>query len=112
MGRAVGLVLSGGGARGLAHVGVVKALREAGVPVVVSMSDVAASGGYWISMGADRVLASPATITGSIGIYGGKYVLQGLNGLAGLTVEPVERGANAGNERDYNRLQADVQFNY
>ena len=70
--------------------------RDAGIPVVVSMADVAASGGYWISMGADHVVASPATITGSIGIYGGKYVVQGLNALVGLNVEPVERGANSG----------------
>jgi protease-4 len=46
----------------------VQALRAAGKPVVVSMGDVAASGGYWISMDADEILASPATITGSIGI--------------------------------------------
>jgi protease-4 len=45
-------------------------LREAGKPVVVSMGDVAASGGYWIAMGADEIWASPSTITGSIGIFG------------------------------------------
>jgi protease-4 len=45
-------------------------LREAGKPVVVSMGDVAASGGYWIAMGADEVWAYPSTITGSIGIFG------------------------------------------
>ena len=44
--------------------------RAAGKPVVVSMSDVAASGGYWISTAADRVIADPATITGSIGVFG------------------------------------------
>lgn len=48
----------------------VQALREAGKRVVVSMGDVAASGGYWIAMGAEEVWASPATITGSIGVYG------------------------------------------
>ncbi len=48
----------------------VTALQEAGKPVVASMSSVAASGGYWISVGADRVFASPSTITGSIGIFG------------------------------------------
>lgn len=45
-------------------------LREAGKPVVVSMGNVAASGGYWISMNADAILADPSTITGSIGIFG------------------------------------------
>lgn len=46
------------------------ALREAGKPVVVSFGNVAASGGYWIAMGADEIWAYPATITGSIGIFG------------------------------------------
>ncbi|WP_281545702.1 signal peptide peptidase SppA [Grimontia sp. SpTr1] len=48
----------------------VDALKQAGKPVVVSMSSVAASGGYWISSSADRILAQPTTITGSIGIFG------------------------------------------
>lgn len=46
------------------------ALQEAGKPVVASMSSVAASGGYWISAGADKVIASPSTVTGSIGVFG------------------------------------------
>lgn len=48
----------------------VQALKKAGKPVVASMSSSAASGGYWISMRADRIFASPATITGSIGVFG------------------------------------------
>jgi protease-4 len=48
----------------------VELTREAGKPVVVSMGDVAASGGYWIAMNADRIYAEPNTITGSIGIFG------------------------------------------
>jgi protease-4 len=48
----------------------VEAVKAAGKPVVVSMGDVAASGGYWISMNADRIYADPSTITGSIGIFG------------------------------------------
>ncbi len=47
----------------------VDALKQAGKPVVVSMSSVAASGGYWISSSADRIIAQPTTITGSIGIF-------------------------------------------
>ncbi|MGE5865700.1 MAG: signal peptide peptidase SppA, partial [Rhizobacter sp.] len=43
--------------------------RQAGKPVVVSMGDIAASGGYWISMAADEVVADPATVTGSIGVF-------------------------------------------
>ncbi len=53
-------------------------LRKAGKPVVVSMGDVAASGGYWISMDADRIYAEPNTITGSIGIFGLVYNAPGL----------------------------------
>ncbi|MGE4459288.1 MAG: signal peptide peptidase SppA [Stenotrophomonas sp.] len=48
----------------------VEALKAAGKPVVVSMGDLAASGGYWISMNADRIYADESTITGSIGIFG------------------------------------------
>src|SRR5688572_26873524 len=48
----------------------VVALQAAGKPVVVSMGDLAASGGYWISMNADRIYADPSTVTGSIGIFG------------------------------------------
>jgi protease-4 len=69
--------------------------KEAGIPVVVSMSDVAASGGYWISMSADKVIAEPGTITGSIGIYGGKYVTQGLMEKLHVNTETVQRGAHA-----------------
>lgn len=47
----------------------VEALKEAGKPVVVSMSSLAASGGYWISMSADKIVAQPTTLTGSIGIF-------------------------------------------
>lgn len=47
-----------------------QAVRDAGKPVVISMGNVAASGGYWIAMAADEVWASPSTITGSIGVYG------------------------------------------
>ncbi|MFN9738402.1 MAG: signal peptide peptidase SppA, partial [Pseudomonadota bacterium] len=48
----------------------VELTRAAGKPVVVSMGDLAASGGYWISMNAEKIYASPSTITGSIGIFG------------------------------------------
>lgn len=52
--------------------------RTAGKPVVVSMGDVAASGGYWIALAADEVIADPATITGSIGVFGMLPTAQGL----------------------------------
>ena len=53
----------------------VEQTREAGIPVIVSMGDVAASGGYWISMNADKIYAEPNTITGSIGIFGMYYTI-------------------------------------
>jgi protease IV len=65
-------------------------------PVVVSMSDYAASGGYYISMAADAVVAQPGTLTGSIGVYAGKFNLGGLYEKVGLSVETVERGDYAG----------------
>ncbi|MEM1061369.1 MAG: signal peptide peptidase SppA, partial [Planctomycetota bacterium] len=73
-----------------------RALEKLDKPLVVSMGSVAASGGYYISMGADRVFATPATITGSIGVVGGKVGLEGLFEKAGITTEVVQRGDNAG----------------
>jgi protease-4 len=64
-------------------------------PVVVSMSDVAASGGYWIAMGADKVLAEPGTITGSIGVVAGKFNLMGLYEKLGLSKDHLETTANS-----------------
>jgi protease-4 len=53
----------------------VRAARAAGKPVVVSMSTYAASGGYWIASGATEIVAQPTTLTGSIGVYGGKFAV-------------------------------------
>jgi len=64
-------------------------------PVVVSMANVAASGGYWIAMASDTVVAEPTTITGSIGIYGGKFNLRGLYGKIGLSHDGVSSAPNA-----------------
>src|SRR5258705_11545110 len=67
--------------------------REAGKPVVVSMSEGAASGGYFIAMAADTIVAQPGTITGSIGLINAKPVLgQALDRARGRT-EPGTRGA-------------------
>lgn len=63
-------------------------------PIVASMGDVAASGGYYISMGADKVYAEPGTITGSIGVTGGKFVLGGLMDKLGVTTETIAVGKN------------------
>ncbi|GIH92542.1 signal peptide peptidase SppA [Planobispora siamensis] len=70
-------------------------LRKAGKPVVVSMGDLAASGGYFISMAADVIIAQPGTLTGSIGVFGGKPVIGELLDKIGVTSETVSEGANA-----------------
>jgi protease IV len=70
-------------------------LRAAGKPVVVSMGDVAASGGYFISAPADVIVAQPGTITGSIGVILGKPVLREMFGRAGVNTDTVAEGENA-----------------
>ena len=65
-------------------------------PVVVSMSDVAASGGYYIACNANKIVAEPSTITGSIGVFMGKPVVKGLYDWLGVTNEYVMRGKNSG----------------
>jgi protease IV len=69
--------------------------RNAGKPVVVSMGDVAASGGYFISMAADAIVAQPGTVTGSIGVLSGKPVFSELLGRAGVTTDSVAEGAHS-----------------
>lgn len=64
-------------------------------PVVVSMSDVAGSGGYYISMGADAIVAQPGTITGSIGVVSGKFVFKGLLDRFEYNQEALTRGKNS-----------------
>ncbi|HVM14881.1 MAG TPA: signal peptide peptidase SppA [Egibacteraceae bacterium] len=66
--------------------------REAGKPVVVSMGPVAGSGGYWVSMAADRIVAAPGTLTGSIGVVSGKLVTRGLGDRLGVTTDEAHRG--------------------
>ena len=73
-------------------------------PVVVSMSDVAGSGGYYIAMGADGIVAQPATITGSIGVVSGKFVLKGLMDFIGYNQETLKRGANSDIFSGYDRF--------
>jgi len=64
-------------------------------PLVASMSDVAASGGYYIAAAAPTIVAEPGTLTGSIGIYGGKIVARGTYGKLGMNIETVTTGRNA-----------------
>jgi len=73
-----------------------RSLEKAGKPIVVSMGDVAASGGYYISMGANRIFAEPGTLTGSIGVVGGKLAIKGLYNKMGITTSVISRGNNSG----------------
>lgn len=70
-------------------------VRDSGKPVVVSMGAVAASGGYFIACPADVIVALPATLTGSIGVFGGKLVARDLLERVGLTTGTVSYGARA-----------------
>lgn len=76
-------------------------------PVVVSMGDVAASGGYYIACNANRIIAEPSTITGSIGIFAGKPVMKGFYDWLGISNEYVMRGKNAGMFRETEQFSPD-----
>jgi protease-4 len=69
--------------------------RKRGKPVIATFGDVAASGGYFVAMAADKIVAHPATITGSIGVYGGKMITRDLWGKLGITFDSVQRGEHA-----------------
>ena len=73
----------------------VKKARERGKPVVASMGAVAASGGYYVSMGTDAIVANPGTITGSIGVLTGKLVARDLKDRLGVGSDAVRTNANA-----------------
>ncbi|MGW6199057.1 signal peptide peptidase SppA [Kribbella sp. NPDC055110] len=70
-------------------------LRSTGRPVIASMGGVAASGGYFVAMPADVIVAQPGTITGSIGVLTGKGVVRDALGRIGISREAVSEGANA-----------------
>ena len=75
--------------------GAVKAARERGIPVVASIGSMGASGAYYIACGADKIVAEPHSIVGSIGIYGGKVDASGLMSKLGLRAEPVKTHEHA-----------------
>ncbi|HZI19630.1 MAG TPA: signal peptide peptidase SppA [Pyrinomonadaceae bacterium] len=83
-----------------------KAVEEAKAkkPVVVSMSDLAASGGYYVSMGANRIVAQPMTLTGSIGVFAYKPVMKEFYDWVGVSSEYLLRGKNAGMFRETERF--------
>ena len=74
----------------------VQLTREAGKPVVAVMGNMAASGGYFAAMGADYVIAQPGTLTGSIGVYAGKFATERLWEKLGVKWDRIQSGENAG----------------
>lgn len=96
--RAVVLRVDSGGGSYVASDAIrdeVRRVRDVGKPLVVSMGSVAASGGYFISMAADAILAQPGTLTGSIGVLGGKAVIRDLLDRLGITRDGVAEGRHA-----------------
>ncbi|MFT5459192.1 MAG: protease-4, partial [Myxococcota bacterium] len=73
----------------------VERVKQSGKPVVVSFGGVAASGGYYVSAGADAIWAEPTTVTGSIGVFNSKLVFQELQQTVGMNTTLLTRGANA-----------------
>lgn len=81
--------------------------RTADRPIVVSMSDLAASGGYYIALAGDAIVAQPGTLTGSIGVYTGKFVTTGSLDTLGANIEATSRGARAEINSPDRRFNAD-----
>jgi len=94
--------------------------RERGKPVIVSMGDVAGSGGYYVAAPADKIVAEPATLTGSIGVLAGKLVVSDLLKKIGVSTDSAQIGANAAmfsptadfSERGHARLEAFLDETY
>ncbi len=94
--KAIVLRVDSPGGSALASDLIWRALEASGKPVVASMGDTAASGGYYISMGAEAIFAEPGTLTGSIGVVGGKIAFDGLMKKVGVTTSVIGRGKNSG----------------
>src|SRR6516162_7327720 len=94
--------------------------RERGKPVIVSMGDVAGSGGYYVAAPADKIVAEPATLTGSIGVLAGKLVVTDLFQKLGMSTDSAQIGANAAmysstsdfSARAHSRLEAFLDETY
>jgi protease-4 len=94
--------------------------RERGKPVIVSMGDVAGSGGYYVAAPADKIVAEPATLTGSIGVLAGKIVVSDLFQKLGMSTDSAQIGANAAmfsstsefSARAHSRLEAFLDDTY
>lgn len=81
-------------------------------PVVVSMADYAASGGYYISCNANKIVAEPSTLTGSIGVFLGKPVMKGFYDWVGVSNEYILRGKNAGLFRETEKWNEDERAQF
>ena len=93
--KAVVLRISSPGGSGSASDAIwrdVQRVKALGIPVIISMGDYAASGGYYIAMAGDYIFAQPTTITGSIGVFGGKFNLSGLYKKLGMDLHTYKRG--------------------
>lgn len=108
--RAILFRINSGGGSAVASETIAREIRRAidmKKPVIVSMGDVAASGGYWIAMDATTIVADPGTLTGSIGVLAGKPVLDKLWTKLGVNWGTVGRGANSSmwsTNSDYNNI--------
>jgi protease-4 len=85
----------GGSAEAADHLSEAISYAKQKKPVVVSMGQVAASGGYWAAINASHIMATPYTITGSIGVIGSWFYDNGLNSKLGLSTDSIMRGAHA-----------------
>ena len=112
--KAIVLRVDSPGGSGLASDIIWHAVDEANKkkPVVVSMGDVAASGGYYISASAAKIIAQPSTITGSIGVVAGKPVMRGFYDWLGVSNEYVLRGKNAGMFRETEKFSDDERAKF
>src|SRR5215207_6718375 len=112
--KAVVLRVDSPGGSGLASDIIWRAVEMANQkkPVVVSMSDVAASGGYYISASAAKIIAQPSTITGSIGVVAGKPVMRGFYDWLGISNEYVLRGKTAGMFRETEKFSDEERVKF
>lgn len=96
--KAIVLRVDSGGGDGLASDLMYRAVLEAKKkkPIIASMGDAAASGGYYVAMGADEIYANPTTLTGSIGVFYAKPAVKGLANTYGVNQESISRGKLAG----------------
>ena len=112
--KAIVLRVDSPGGSGLASDVICHAVEVANAkkPVVVSMGDLAASGGYYISATASKILAQPSTITGSIGVVAGKPVMRGFYDWLGISNEYVLRGKTAGMFRETEKFSDEERVKF